>query len=115
VFMATDLVDPNPAITATLNGATVTGGQSVKLERGKHAEVEMEHGRLEIKGLSFTLNVSATDFSGNTGTALASFAFPPHHDGDNGIHRGNDKEDHHADKGQHKSEGKVKVEHKERD
>ena len=113
VFTATDLVDPNPAITATLNGATVTNGQVVKLERSKKAEVETEHGRLEISGLSFTLSVSATDASGNVGTAAASYAFPSHKGDDNGIHRGNDKEDKHADKGNHKSEGKAKVEHKD--
>ena len=114
VFSASDLVDPNPALTATLNGVTVTNGQIVELEAGKKVKIETEHGTVEIKAPSFTLDVSATDFSGNTGTASASYAFPvEHEDDDHGIHRGNDKEDHHADSGQHKSEGKAKVEHKD--
>jgi len=113
VFTATDIADPNPVLTATLNGATVTNGQIVKLEQSKKAKVENEHGKLEIQGLSFTLSVSATDASGNVGTASAAFAFPSHKDDDHGIHRGNDKEDKHADSGNHKSEGKAKVEQKD--
>ena len=111
VFTASDIVDANPALTATLNGATVTNGQIVQLKQSKKAEVEFEHGKLQVEGMSFTLDVSATDFSGNTGTASASYAFPVHED--HGIHRGNDKEDKHADSGNHKSEGKAKVEHKD--
>ena len=113
VFSASDIVDPNPVLTATLNGATVSNGQIVKLERSKKAEVETEHGTLEISGLSFTLDVSATDASGNTGTASDSFTFPSHRGDDHGIHRGNDREDKHADSGKHKSEGKTKVGHKD--
>jgi len=112
VFSASDLVDPNPALTATLNGVTVTNGQIVELEAGKKVKIKTEHGTVEIKAPSFTLNVSAVDFSGNTGTASAAYAFPVHKDDDHGIHRGNDKDDHHSDKGHHKSEGKDKVEHK---
>ncbi|MDX8392534.1 MAG: hypothetical protein R8K53_08235, partial [Mariprofundaceae bacterium] len=80
VFTATDIADLNPVLTATLNGATVTNGQFVKLEQDDDAEVEIEHGKLEIKGLSFSLNVSATDASGNVGTAAAAYAFPVEHE-----------------------------------
>ena len=76
VFTATDIADPNPVQTATLNGTTVSNGQIVKLEKSKKAEVEMEHGKLQISGLSFSLNVSATDASGNVGAAAAAYAFP---------------------------------------
>jgi len=76
VFSASDIVDPNPVLTATLNGATVTNGQIVELKQSKKSEAEFEHGKLEIKGMSFTLNVSATDASGNTGTASDAYAFP---------------------------------------
>jgi len=82
-FSATDIADPNPTVTATLNGATVTNGQVVKLERDDEVKVEFEHGKLEIKGMNFSLNVSATDASGNTGAAADAFAFAPeHHDHD---------------------------------
>jgi len=113
VFSATDIADPSPVLTATLNGVTVSNGQIVTLKNGKKAKSEIEHGRLEIQGLSFTLDVSATDASGNTGTASDAYAFPSHKDDDHGIHRGNDKEDKHADSGNHKSEGKAKVEKKD--
>ncbi|TLS75688.1 hypothetical protein FE236_09000 [Mariprofundus erugo] len=75
-FSATDIVDANPTITATLNGTVVTQGQIVKLERSKKERVEMEHGILEISGITFNLTVSATDASGNTGSAAAAFSFP---------------------------------------
>jgi len=95
VFSATDVADPNPVLTATLNGATVTNGQIVKLEQSKKAKVEEEHGKLEIKGMIFDLSVSATDASGNVGTAAAAYAFPVKH------------EKHEAKKGDdHKSESK---------
>jgi len=80
VFSAVDIADPNPVVVATLNGATVTNGQIIKLERDRHAEVEFEHGKLEIKGMNFTLNVAATDASANTGNAAAAFAFPVKHE-----------------------------------
>jgi len=78
-FTASDIADPNPAVTATLNGATVTNGQIVKLERDDELKVEFEHGKLEIKGMNFSLNVSATDASGNTGNAATAFDFQPEH------------------------------------
>jgi len=53
VFTVSDIADPNPVITAMLNGTAVTNGQIVKLERDDKMKVEMEHGMLEIKGMSF--------------------------------------------------------------
>jgi len=79
VFSAADIADPNPALTAVLNGATVTNGQIVKLEQDDDAETEFEHGQLEVKGMSFTLTATATDASGNVGTAAAAYAFPVKH------------------------------------
>jgi len=79
-FTVTDIADPNSVVTAMLNGTTVSSGQIVELERDHEAEVENEHGQLEIKGMFFNLNVSATDVSGNTGNASATFAFQPKHD-----------------------------------
>jgi len=82
-FSATDIADPNPTVTATLNGSAVSNGQIVKLERDDEMKAEFEHGKLEIKGMHFSLNVSATDTSGNTGNAADAFAFAPeHHNGD---------------------------------
>jgi len=80
VFTASDIADPNPVLTAMLNGATVTNGQIVKLEQSKRAKVENEHGKLEIKGMSFSLDVTASDASGNVGTAAAAYAFPVKHE-----------------------------------
>jgi hypothetical protein len=105
VFSATDLVDANPAITATLNGATVTNGQVVKLERDDEAKVEFERGKLEIKGMSFSLDVSATDASGNTGTAAAAYAFPAEHE----------KHEARKDKSSHDKKGKKEKKHKKHD
>jgi len=114
-FSATDLVDPDPAISATLNGVTVTDGQVIELKAGKKVKIKIGHGEIEITAPSFTLDVTATDASGNTGTGSAAYAFPAPKDEheDNGIHRGNDKDDHHADSGKHKSEGKARIEHKD--
>jgi len=78
-FSATDIADPNPTVTAMLSGATVTNGQVVKLERDDEAKVEFEHSKLEIKGMNFSLNVSATDASGNSGSAADAFVFAPEH------------------------------------
>jgi len=89
VFTVNDIADANPTVTATLNGQTVSNGQIVKLQRDDEAKAKFEHGQLEIKGMSFTLSVSATDASGNIGSASDAYAFPP-------------KQEHHGDK-HHKS------------
>jgi len=94
VFSAADIADPNPALTAVLNGATVTNGQIVKLEQDDDAETEFEHGQLEVKGMNFTLTATATDASGNVGTASAAYVFPVEHD-DHKKHEGKkDKSSH---------------------
>jgi len=80
VFTATDIADLSPALTAVLNGATVINGQVVKLEQDDDAEVGLEHGQLEVTGMSFTLTVTAIDASTNVGTASASYAFPVKHE-----------------------------------
>jgi len=113
VFSATDLVDPNPQLVAMLNGVPVTNGQIVVLKDGKKVKIKQKHGELEITAPGFTLDVTATDASGNAGEGSASYAFPSHGHEENGIHRGNDKDDHHADSGNHKSEDKARVEHKD--
>ncbi|MDX8405826.1 MAG: SBBP repeat-containing protein, partial [Mariprofundus sp.] len=93
VLTATDIADPNPVLVATLNGVTVTNGQIVELNQSKKAKSEFEHGKLEIKGMSFSLDVAATDASGNTGNASTTFAFPPKHDGDDKDHGDKDHDD----------------------
>jgi len=79
VFTASDIADANPTVTAMLNGQAVTNGQIVKLERDDEAKAAFEHGKLEIAGMSFMLNVSAIDASGNKGTASDAYAFPAEH------------------------------------
>jgi len=91
VFSASDIADPNPVLTATLNGATVTNGQNVKLEQSRKSKWEFEHGKLEIKGMSFSLDVTATDASGNVGTAAAAYAFPVKHEAKKHDHKKSDK------------------------
>jgi len=98
VFAATDIADPNLVVTAMLNGAVVTNGQIIKLERDDEIKVEMEHGVLEIKGMSFSLNVSATDASGNIGSAAAAFAFPHEHKDEHKKDKKHDKKDKKHDK-----------------
>jgi len=102
-FSATDIVDANPVIVATLNGTAVTNGQIVELKRKKHAKVEFEHGELEVEGMTFSLDVSATDASGNTGSASALFTFPKkghdkHHDKDHDDEDEGDDHDKKSDK-----------------
>ncbi|TLS74950.1 HYR domain-containing protein [Mariprofundus erugo] len=75
VFSSHDLVDANPALSATLNGVTVSNGQSVHLSYGSRQKVE--GGRnVEIEAPSFSLDVISTDASGNAGSAAAAYAFP---------------------------------------
>jgi len=107
-FSATDIVDPNPAISATLNGATVTNGQVVELERKKKAKAKFDDGELEISGLSFTLAVVATDQSGNSGSASAFYAFPDRDNDDKDKDKDKDKDDDDKDH-------KKKKEKKDRD
>ncbi|TLS67300.1 HYR domain-containing protein [Mariprofundus erugo] len=75
VFSSHDLVDANPALSAMLNGVTVSNGQSVHLSYGSRQKVE--GGRnVEIEAPSFSLDVISTDASGNAGSAAAAYAFP---------------------------------------
>jgi len=95
---ATDDHDDDPVLTALLNGYPVTNGQIVELKHSKKSKVKVKgegssdddgsgKGRrcnpdVKFKGPSFTLEVTATDDSGNTGTAEpVDFAFPSKHDG----------------------------------
>jgi len=80
VFSVSDIADPNPVLTATLNGVTVTNNQIVKLENSRKDKSEFERGTLEISGASFTLTATATDASGNVGTASDAYAFPAKHE-----------------------------------
>ncbi|MDQ6965509.1 MAG: hypothetical protein Q9M23_01125, partial [Mariprofundaceae bacterium] len=102
VFTATDIADTNPVLVATLNGVTVTNGQIVELEQSKKSKSEFEHGKLGIKGMSFTLDVTATDASGNVGTAAAFYTFPVEHEDDDKSkadeeHHGHDKSGHYKE------------------
>jgi hypothetical protein len=76
VFAATDKVGVT-ALTATLNGVTVTNGQIVQLQQIKSGtqSTKREDGRLQIKATSFLLTVTATDGAANKGTATATAVF----------------------------------------
>ena len=67
-----DNCDPNPVVSAKLNGISVTNGQIVELEIDDETEVEFEYGILEIEAPSFSLVVTCTDASGNEGMATAA-------------------------------------------
>ncbi|MDX8406115.1 MAG: hypothetical protein R8K50_08190, partial [Mariprofundus sp.] len=75
-----------------------TNGQIVELKQSRKSKSEFEHGKLELKGMLFTLNVSATDASANVGTAAAAFAFPVKHEGRD-EHKKDKKHDKKHDKG----------------
>ena len=74
---ASDFSDPNPTITAHINGIPVQNGQLVQLELDDddEMEVEFDDGILNIEAASFTLTAIATDTSDNTGTAKATPTF----------------------------------------
>ena len=114
---ATDDHDDDPVLTALLNGYPVTNGQIVELKHSKKSKVKVKgegssdddgsgKGRrcnpdVKFKGPSFTLEVTATDYAGNTGTAEpVVFAFPSKHDdgsSDDNKGHGNDKDRHDED------------------
>ena len=74
---ASDFSDPNPTITAHINGIPVQNGQLVQLELDDddEMEVEFDDGILNIEAASFILTAIATDTSDNTGTAKATPTF----------------------------------------
>jgi len=67
-FSATDDTDPNPTVTAELNGIPVDNGQIVELELDDEDKSELEDGILEIEASSFSLDVTAIDDGGLTAT-----------------------------------------------
>jgi len=81
-FSASDNCDPNPSVSAVLNGEPVANGQEVELEIDDDNEVEFEDGILEIEAPSFELNVTAEDASGNVGTGTATPTFVDDDDDD---------------------------------
>ena len=96
-FSAKDICDADPTVVALLNGVSITNGQLVKLIRDddssddgkkKNRRRKKNHGddksssscnNLTLTGDSFTLEVTATDNSGNVGTKSDTFVFPPKH------------------------------------
>ena len=96
-FSAKDICDADPTVVALLNGVSITNGQVVKLIRDddssddgkkKNRRRKKNHGddksssscnNLTLTGDSFTLEVTATDNSGNVGTKSDTFVFPPKH------------------------------------
>ena len=74
---ASDFSDPNPTITAHINGIPVQNGQLVELELedDDEMEVEFDDGILNIEAASFTLTAIATDTSDNTATATTTPTF----------------------------------------
>ena len=95
-FSAKDLCDADPTVVALLNGVSITNGQVVKLiqddgssDDGKKKRRRKRHhgddgssnscSNLKLTGHSFTLEVTATDNSGNVGTKSDTFVFPPKH------------------------------------
>ena len=59
VISASDIIDPNPTLTADINGIPVQNGQLVQLELDDddEMEVEFDDGILNIEAASFTLNL----------------------------------------------------------
>ena len=116
---ATDDHNDDPELAALLNGYPVTNGQIVELKHSKKFKVKIKgegssddgssgKGRrrkcnpdVKFKGPSFTLEVTATDYAGNTGAAEpVDFAFSSKHgDGssDDNKGHGNDKDRHDED------------------
>jgi len=116
---ATDDHDNDPELAALLNGYSVTNGQIVELKHSNRFKVKVKgegssdddgsgsgkdrrcNPDVKFKGPSFTLEVTATDYSGNTGTAEpVDFAFPSKHDdgdSDDNKGHGNDKDRHDED------------------
>jgi tRNA threonylcarbamoyladenosine modification (KEOPS) complex Pcc1 subunit len=101
-FSAKDICDADLTVVALLNGVSITNGQLVKLIRDddssdddssddgkkKNRRRKKNHGddksssscnNLTLTGDSFTLEVTATDNSGNVGTKSDTFVFPPKH------------------------------------
>ena len=98
-FSAKDICDADPTVIALLNGVSVTNGQVVKLiqddgssDDGKKKRRRKRHhgddgssnscSNLTLTGHRFTLEVTATDNSGNVGTKSDTFVFPPKHRND---------------------------------
>ncbi len=79
VAQATDACDPDPAVSANINGIAVVDGQLVRLELDDDGEIEHEDNILTIQATSIVLTVSATDANGNT--AIATVALAPQNDG----------------------------------
>ena len=93
-----EVCDEEPTVTALLNGYPVTNGQLVELKKNKKFKVKIygdngssdddssggrHHrcGDVTVKGPGFTLEVTATDESGNAGNATDDYVFPSKHDG----------------------------------
>jgi uncharacterized protein (DUF2141 family) len=72
VFSATDLVGVK-TLSASLNGITVTNGETVQLKIIKSGaqKTKRDDCDLQIQATSFTLTVTAVDAAGNKGTATA--------------------------------------------
>jgi len=101
-FSATDNCDVAD-MSAELNGYDVTNGQIVELKKKKKFKVKIKgegshdddskshddgssggrhcHADVKFEGPDFALTVTATDESGNEGTATDDFVFPSKHDG----------------------------------
>jgi len=58
-------------VQAAINGAPVSDGQVVRLERDDDKKVRRKKGVLDIQAPEIVLTVSATDASGNGATAKA--------------------------------------------
>ncbi len=87
-FSANDVCDQSPSVTAVLAVAgvpdiPVTDGQIIEFEfDDEDTEVDVEDGILEIEAPALTLQVTATDASGNTAVATAQ---PPGLSPDNDV------------------------------
>ena len=107
-FSAKDICDSDPTVVALLNGVSVTNGQLVKLIRDDgssdddsgsgHKKKRRKHhcddgssadksscdknNKVTFRGSKFTLNVTATDDSGNVGTKTDTFVFRSKHGDD---------------------------------
>ena len=87
-------MDTNPTLVAVLNGFSVVNGQIVELKNKKKFKVKTgdegssdddsngDNKKVRFEGPDFTLDVTATDNSGNVGTASDTYIFPSRKDDD---------------------------------
>jgi hypothetical protein len=72
-YSCNDTCSANTTSSATIDGVSVTNGQTVILNVAKISKSGYRKGILYIQGPTFTLSASCTDQAGNTGTGTAKY------------------------------------------